>query len=96
LVECELLTGRTHQIRLHLSFLGAPILGDTLYGGASLWLDADKHQLSCSHPMLHAWKLYINHPSDGRQMHFTAPLPIEYVKIMTSFGITTACIDNAS
>lgn len=90
LVECELLTGRTHQIRLHLSHLGAPIFGDTLYGGASLWLDADKRPLSCFHPMLHAWKLSLKHPRDGRQMQFTSPLPVSYKKVLTDLGIACA------
>ena len=96
LVECKLLTGRTHQIRLHLSHLGAPILGDTLYGGASLWLDAGKHLISCLHPMLHAWKLSINHPVSGRQMHFTAPLPAHYLKILADLNIMTTCINDIS
>ena len=91
LVECELLTGRTHQIRLHLSHLDAPILGDSLYGGASSWLDADRRTFDCLHPMLHAWKLSINHPCDGHHMSFTAPLPVVYKKILADLGIAITC-----
>jgi len=87
LVECELLTGRTHQIRLHLSFLGAPILGDPLYGGAPAWLDADKRHFPCPHPMLHAWKLSLNHPGDGRRMDFQAPVPPAYRAVLGSLGL---------
>jgi len=87
LVECELLTGRTHQIRLHLSYLGAPILGDPLYGGAPAWLDANKLSFPCPHPMLHAWKLSINHPCDGRRLDFQAPVPTAYREVLASLGL---------
>ena len=87
LVECELLTGRTHQIRLHLSHLGAPILGDPLYGGAPAWLDANRLSLPCPHPLLHAWKLSLNHPGDGRRMDFQAPVPPAYRAVLAALGI---------
>ena len=87
LVECELLTGRTHQIRLHLSHLGAPILGDPLYGGAPSRLDADRRTCPCPHPMLHAWKLSIDHPADGRRLELVAPIPEAYQAILGRLGI---------
>jgi 23S rRNA pseudouridine1911/1915/1917 synthase len=87
LVECELLTGRTHQIRLHLSHLGAPILGDPVYGGASAWLDADKRHFACPHPMLHAWKLAVDHPGDGRRLEMQAELPEAFLKVLGLLGI---------
>lgn len=87
LVVCEPLTGRTHQIRLHLSRLNAPIFGDTLYGGFSSWLDIDKKSLSCPHTILHAWKISINHPVSGSRMDFVSPIPDLYKDILTRLNI---------
>ncbi len=87
LVECELLTGRTHQIRLHLSHLGAPILGDPVYGGSTGWQDADKRRFPCPHPMLHAWKLSVDHPGEGRRLDLVAPLPDEFRRVLGVLGI---------
>ncbi len=87
LVECELLTGRTHQIRVHLSHLGAPILGDPLYGGMTRWQDQDKLPIRCEHPMLHAWKLSLDHPGDGHRINVTAPLPEEFRALLERLEI---------
>lgn len=87
LVECELMTGRTHQIRLHLGHLGAPILGDPLYGGATKWQDGEKRPFTWEHPALHAWKLSLDHP-DGRRLALTAPLPEPYRALLERLGIT--------
>jgi 23S rRNA pseudouridine1911/1915/1917 synthase len=87
LVECELLTGRTHQVRLHLAHLGAPILGDPLYGGASAWLDADRRSFPCPHPLLHAWKLALDHPGDGRRLSLLAPLPEAWRTMLAGLGL---------
>ena len=68
LVECKPLTGRTHQIRVHLKHIGIPVAGDPVYGHRRQW---DRH-------LLHAWKLSIQHPKDQRPMTFEAPPPIEF------------------
>ena len=68
-------TGRTHQIRVHLSAIGHPIVGDALYGGVRKHLPAHLASLNkIDRPFLHASKLTIAHPSDGRSMTFEAPL----------------------
>ena len=59
-------TGRTHQIRVHLSALGHPLAGDILYGAADR---------SLSRPALHAWRLCLRHPVTGALLRLTAPLP---------------------
>lgn len=64
-------TGRTHQLRVHLAHLGAPILGDRLYG------DAD----SANRLMLHAYQITLPVDSQGSQMTFIAPWPKEFVEI---------------
>ena len=87
LVECELLSGRTHQIRVHLSHLGAPILGDPLYGGAPRWQDEQKRAIFCEHPMLHAWKLSLDHPGDGRRISVQAPIPAPLQSLLDRLGI---------
>ena len=67
LVEVNIETGRTHQIRVHMASIHHPVLGDKTYGG---------HQkLAIGRQLLHAWKLTIIHPSTRKEMNFTAPLP---------------------
>ena len=67
LVELLLETGRTHQIRVHMSHIGHPVLGDHLYGGENPWL--------IERQALHAYKLSFNHPVTGEFMELEAPMP---------------------
>lgn len=79
LVELELKTGRTHQIRVHLSYLGWPIVGDDMYGGRPFALatgDEARRQ------MLHAGLLAFEHPVRGGAMVFTAPLPSDISSVI--------------
>jgi 23S rRNA pseudouridine1911/1915/1917 synthase len=66
LLEVEPVTGRTHQIRVHLSAIGHPIVGDSVYGRPSPVLDRQ---------FLHAWRLAFAMPLGGRQVEFESPLP---------------------
>jgi 23S rRNA pseudouridine1911/1915/1917 synthase len=76
LLHVAIATGRTHQIRVHLSAIGHPIVGDRLYGGTRRFLPADLRALKrLPRPFLHAARLSFRHPADGRRMEFTAPLP---------------------
>lgn len=75
LLEAELKTGRTHQIRVHLSHLGFPIAGDDKYGDFSLNRELQKCGLK--RMFLHAYKLVIRHPLSGEILHLEAPLPTE-------------------
>ena len=71
-IECRIETGRTHQIRVHMASLGCPVIGDAVYGKPAL-----DRRLSPAptRQMLHAWKLKIWHPTEGRQMEFVSPVP---------------------
>jgi 23S rRNA pseudouridine1911/1915/1917 synthase len=71
LVEASLETGRTHQIRVHLAHLRHPVAGDLTYG-ADPRLAA---RLGLDRPFLHAWRIALDHPADGRRIEFTEPLP---------------------
>jgi 23S rRNA pseudouridine955/2504/2580 synthase len=75
LVEAELKTGRTHQIRVHLGHLGFPIAGDDKYGDFVLNRELAKQGLK--RMFLHAYKTVIVHPETGKPMAFEAPLPDE-------------------
>lgn len=75
LVEVHPLTGRTHQIRLHLAFLGCPIVGDTIYGRKKITLSLNRH-------FLHAARLTIQLPGETLPRTFEAPLPPELIKAL--------------
>jgi 23S rRNA pseudouridine1911/1915/1917 synthase len=87
LVECELLTGRTHQIRVHLAHLRAPLMGDPLYGGPGRWKDVDGEALLLPHPALHAWKLSVDHPVTGARIDAEAPIPEAFRALAASLGL---------
>ena len=65
-LKCILKTGRTHQIRVHLSYIGHPILGDTLYGSASEFINRQA---------LHSYRTSFIHPIDKTLVNYTAPIP---------------------
>lgn len=76
LITVAIATGRTHQIRVHLSEIGHPVVGDHTYGGVRRHIAADlRALLRLERPFLHAHRLTFKHPADGRRLEFTAPLP---------------------
>ena len=74
LLRCQLETGRTHQIRVHMASVGHPLLGDTVYGGANTRFES-RHRSSIIGQCLHAGELRLTHPRTGEEMQFTAPMP---------------------
>lgn len=76
LVELELETGRTHQIRVHMAHLGCPLTGDFLYGAENRALIA--------RPALHSAKLELAHPITGARLSFAAPLPADMAALVFS------------
>jgi len=79
LIECRLHTGRTHQIRVHLKHLGAPIVGDALYGGLA---DARAPRQA-----LHAWRLELTHPADTNRRVWTSTWPSDLMPLLEAIDI---------
>ena len=76
-------TGRTHQIRVHLSAIGHPIVGDALYGGVHRRVAGDLRAVThLDRPFLHAAHLVFQHPEDGRKMDFTSAMPGDLQKVL--------------
>lgn len=74
LVECRLETGRTHQIRVHMQYIGFPLVGDPKYG--------PRKTMDFGGQVLHAGVLGFTHPTTGEYMEFEAPLPVDYVQLL--------------
>ena len=75
-VQCKLETGRTHQIRVHMAYLGHPVAGDPLYGGG-------KSELGLTSQCLHARHIRFIHPATGVEMSFSSELPEEFTRALS-------------
>jgi 23S rRNA pseudouridine1911/1915/1917 synthase len=88
LLSCQLETGRTHQIRVHMAHVGHPLLGDKTYGSGfasssrALPADARNALISLNRQALHAANLSFEHPVTGKVMHFESPLPPEFEHLL--------------
>ena len=91
LIECELETGRTHQIRVHMQHLGFPLIGDLIYGGHGrrlLGSEAAEQQFldNFRRPALHAKKLSLIHPTLNEEVSWEVDIPADMVGLL-------ACLD---
>ena len=89
LLEVAIETGRTHQIRVHLTALGHPVVGDRVYGGAGRVRSIGDAEVrarmkAMERQALHAWRLGFTHPLTGEAMQFTSPLP-EDMAVLCAF-----------
>ena len=91
LIECNLETGRTHQIRVHLSDLGHPLFGDDKYGGTQIvkgtvFQKYKQFVMNClaimPHQALHAQSLGFEHPVSRKRMSFTVPPPDAFLTVV--------------
>ena len=83
LVKVAIATGRTHQIRVHLSAIGHPVVGDATYGGVHRRVAHDLRAVQrLERPFLHAARLVFTHPADGRRVEFDSPLPPDLESII--------------
>jgi 23S rRNA pseudouridine1911/1915/1917 synthase len=82
-VVCALETGRTHQIRVHLDAIGAPVAGDPVYGVDRVLAEA----IALARPALHAARLELDHPVTGEHLTFTEPLPDDLRAAYTAAGL---------
>lgn len=80
-ILCDLHTGRTHQIRVHMLHLGTPILADPIYAKSA------RQKVQTGRLMLHAYKLTITHPTTRQSMEFTAPIPAEFTPWTEKFSV---------
>jgi 23S rRNA pseudouridine1911/1915/1917 synthase len=83
-VEADLHTGRTHQIRVHFSHLGFPVVGDTTYGRRQNLRLTERTGFAAPRQMLHAHQLSFRHPRTGGLMNLEAPLPLDFREALES------------
>jgi len=88
LLKVNIKTGRTHQIRVHMSYLKHPIIGDEMYGGRLVYRwqiedrQAQPEEPLLARPALHAWQLEITHPQTNELMKFEAPVPDDMLQML--------------
>jgi 23S rRNA pseudouridine1911/1915/1917 synthase len=80
LLSCHPVTGRTHQIRVHLAHIGHPIVGDMVYGGRR------RPPVPCQRQFLHAHRIRFRLPGTGEKVEFTSPLPVDLQGVLAALG----------
>ena len=91
LVKCRLETGRTHQIRVHMTHIGHPLVGDPIYGAGFrskerlIGEEAAKAVQGLGRQALHAYLLQFGHPESGEILHFESPRPADFSAVLTGF-----------
>ena len=90
LLECELLTGRTHQIRVHLAQAGFPILGDQKYGDFTL--NKTLYKFGHKRMFLHAFQMKVVHPNSGQELLVRSPLPKEFGQLERAVEAAVAAL----
>jgi 23S rRNA pseudouridine1911/1915/1917 synthase len=88
LIEADLHTGRTHQIRVHFSALGCPVVGDTVYGAPRQEKVGNELMPALERNFLHAARIAFTHPRSGKRIECRAPLPRELVGYVQGLGRT--------
>ena len=89
LVRCRLITGRTHQLRVHLAAKQWPIVGDATYGSKKAADDQVEAAAKFPRQALHAWKLAFRQPRTGRELTIEAPLPEDMKALAAGIGLPT-------
>lgn len=93
LIELQIHTGRTHQIRVHMSEAGYPVAGDSQYGGRRSGMDKDGiNGFAPLRQMLHSWKLGFRHPVSGCQMELVADFPSDFLQSLDALRAGSHCI----
>lgn len=83
LVQLDLETGRTHQIRVHMAHLHAPVVGDLVYNNKTTGKEAKRTKLGLAGQALHAYKLAFTHPVSGELIKLTAEPPVDFARLLS-------------
>lgn len=82
LAKVHILTGRTHQIRVHCNYLNHPILGDEVYGSTAI-----NKKYNAKRQMLHAYKISFNHPIKNSKINLSCPPPVDFQNYLKKFEL---------
>lgn len=88
LLKCRLVTGRTHQIRVHLAARGWPIVGDATYGVRATDVGRDIGLPTIDRQALHAWRIEFPHPGSGNRLEVIAPMPADMARFLEAVGLS--------
>ena len=92
LLEAKLETGRTHQIRVHMSSFGHPVVGDIVYNRKETGSLSGRHKLGLTGHALHAYRLSFTHPSTGKLLEFESALPADLTRLVNNLGLNVGSV----